>query len=82
MDDLAYIKVRFDFEKFSSDLVESLAVLPGIITMESMYPDDPALSNIYLAVTSLEYVSGLLDTISSFEPVEFSEVIDKPEIRK
>lgn len=76
-----YIKIRFNYDDYHAELLESLVVLPGVLSVEQMYPNDPALYNIALLTTSPEDLDQILEAASTYEFVEYAEVIDEPEIR-
>lgn len=77
----AYINVRFNFETFDEELIVSIAALPDVVEVRSMYPDDPALYNIYLVTTGREDVDTVLGRIRNFSEVEFAEETKEPEPR-
>lgn len=77
----AYIKVNFRFEDYDPELMESIVALPGVISAEQMYPDDPALYNVTLVVTTPEDSESILEQMTNYEFVEFAELIDEPEVR-
>lgn len=75
------MSVRFKFETFDPEFAVSIAAMPSVDSIEPMYADDPALFNIYLVTASSEDAQSVLESIATFDEVEFVEVIPKPEIR-
>lgn len=75
---LVYFKVRLDYFHPDLTILDSVRALPGVIECESMYPDDPALSNIVLVMVEPEEQDQLFSTIVGCQSVEFVEIIDKP----
>lgn len=78
MKNVKYIKVLLDYLEPDFELIGSLAALPGVVLCERMYPDDPALQNILLLAVDSRAVDVTLESISTCENVQYSEVIDKP----
>ena len=76
-----YISIRLDFQKADIALVESIKALPGVVDCRRMYPDDPALSNILLAVVEPDSSADLVQTIAACETVDYVEVVPKPQPR-
>lgn len=78
---MEYISVRFNYDTLSEDHLVSLAALPGVVEARPMYPDDPALCNIYLVTTEAEDCESVLHWIRKFSEVEFAEKTKEPEPR-
>jgi hypothetical protein len=76
-----YIKVIFNCDTYEESLLESLVVLPGVISAVPMYEDDPALYNVTLVISTPEDANTVLEQATNFEFVEFAEIIEAPEIR-
>lgn len=76
-----YIQVRFNFEGFEEEHAESLAALPGVTEARIMYPDDPALYNLYLVTADEQEANEVLEAIRSYELVDFVEFVERPEPR-
>ena len=77
-----YISIKFNQDKLSEEIVGSLVALPGVYSVSALYPEDPALFNIYLLSANQSDYPELLETVRNFEPVDFAEIVDEPEIRK
>lgn len=76
-----YVKVRFNYDTYEDELLESLVALPGVTSVEQMYPNDPALYNVALITTDPEDLDSVLEAAASYEFVEYAEIIEEPEIR-
>jgi hypothetical protein len=77
----AFIAVGVDIERMDEFDIESISGLPGVEEARRLYPDDPALFNLFLVKVEVEQADEILETIRRYPPVEYAGFREEPEPR-
>lgn len=76
-----YIYIRFNYDTFQEEATESLTALPGVVESRRLYPDDPALYNLWLLIVDADEADSIFETVKGYELVEWVEFTEKPRPR-